>query len=452
MFFLSTLSTPHNISLAMPDLTSALDKLASESERIKAHARANARPAGPFTSAYLYLPTTAGPSNLFSLVRDATEAEKRPFGKLLPSHSNGSANLNPRRGVPKDARGLTPLRRVQRARGTPRELEATLYAAEEVIEAMADSAHSMARARKEVAESIARHESNVERLAELERALDRAMRNPKGASASPKTERRKEETRDEKGEEKKMSVEETIAAEEAALAALEASLAPIRREVAEKKAATRSPRSPRKSVANSPTSPLSTRSPLNARSPRSPLASRSPRSPKVEKSPLTTSKSSLQNSTSRTPRRPQPAISAHRDLLETPRADTISRFSPLHIVATPRTRLGSSTLGPGSTIVSRMRASITPAAPKSAYRSSFLASSSRLPPKIAEQSPAPLLVPDISTTPKAGPAPAKAKAKTLTPVKVTRKPPPEPAQPGIDAGLTAVIAATVSPQLSSCCL
>lgn len=403
----------------MPDILSALDKIAHESEQIKRLAHVNDRPPGPFTSAYLYLPVAGGsPPNLFSLVRDATEAEKRPFGSLLSANPHARnarvANANAK------AQGSTPLRKVQRARGTPRELEATLTAAAEVIDAMADSAQSMSRARKEVGLLLTRHKSNAERLVELQRLLDEAMRAPPKSAPAQEP-----EPAPSPAKEKKMTPDEAIAAEEEALRALEASLAPLRREVGEKKAALRSPA--RKSA------------------PSSPISSRSPRSPRVEKTPLAKSQTMLRSSaSSQTPSRAPPASTFASRLLETPRAEPLSRFDPLHLVATPRTRLGSSTLGPGSTIVSRMRASITPAAPRSAYRSSFLASSSKrvLAPRAPSPDPAPLLVPDISTTPKSKP-PAVASRKSPTPSKP--KPPPEPAsEPGIDPDLPAVVAATVS--------
>lgn len=390
-------------------LRSALDKLAHESDTIAALSRANARPPGPFTAAYLYL--SAG--NVFSLVRDATDAEKRPFGRLIPTTSAPSSSALPKNMV----RAGSPLRKLARARDTDHELPATLAAAEEVIDTMA-AEHSMARARREVEGFAARHAENNLRVAELERELEEAIYSPK------KTE--------EKAAEKERSVDDAIAAEEETLRALEESLAPLRRRVAEQKASARSPaRSPR-----SPTSPKVSRtqpaSPLSkslSKSATSPL--RTPRPPPKPARPAASPQSpklatSLRASTSRTPA---------RQLLETPRAD-VTRFSPLTLVATPRTRLGAH--GPGSTIVSRMRASITPA-PRSAYRSSVLSrSTARIPSPVA-QPPAPLLVPEPGT-PKAKSSPAK----RATPKNGTPKKKPPPKEPGIDTSLDSVAAAAAS--------
>lgn len=443
---------PPSTHATMPDLLSALDKIAHETEQITHLSHANDRPPGRFTSAYLYIPTPGvrGTPNLFSLVRDATEAEKRPFGRLL-APSGASDPSRSIRDVSKrqsDAptHGLTPLRNAQRARGTQHELEATLYAAEEVIEAMADSAHPMNRARKEVNDLIAQHEANEKRVAELERLLSEAMRGPKAQSEPEK----KEEKEVEEKKEKAKSPDEAIAAEEEALRALEESLAPLRRQAAEKAQAARSPRK------SAPSSPSVDRTPLarstglrRSQGPSSPSASKSPSSPKVSPKAST--------STSRTPRRTPGAPAARTPLssrhpLETPRrvAEPINRFSPLHLVATPRARLGSSTLRPGpepgSTIVARMRASITPAALRSAYRSGFLgASTSRrvLPPPAASPAQEAVLVPDLSTTPKAAAA-----ALAGTPAPAKEPPPPSPAKepegPSINPDMPSVATATVS--------
>ncbi|GMK53717.1 hypothetical protein CspeluHIS016_0103030 [Cutaneotrichosporon spelunceum] len=421
-------------------IQSALDKLAHESDAITVQSRANMRGPGPFTSTYLYLQG----GDIFNLVRDATEPEKRPFGTLVPS-SLSSASLPKAR-----LRVSSPLRKFAMSRGTRNELPAALAAAEEVIDTMA-AEHSMARARRETEGFAAQHEANRLRVAELEAKLQDAIHSPKKVK--------------EKTVEKERNVDEAIAAEEEALRALEESLAPLRRKVAEQKAAVRSPaRSPRsptspkvskiskaspsplnKSVKLS-TSPLQTPKPL----PKPVRPGLSPNSPKASTSKASTS---LRASTSRTPA---------RQLLETPHAD-ITRFSPLTLVATPRTRLGVS----GSTIVSRMRASITPA-PRSAYRSSVLSrSTARIPSPVPE----PSLVPD--TTPKAKLSPAKrptkasstktsparappvkaspakaspAKASPARPTpKSTSKPAPKkkpPKEPVIDMSLASVAAAT----------
>ncbi|BEJ14045.1 hypothetical protein CspHIS471_0312190 [Cutaneotrichosporon sp. HIS471] len=402
-------------------IQSALDKLAHESDAISVQSRANIRGPGPFTSAYLYL----GGGNIFSLVRDATDPEKRPFGTLVPSSPSSSSSSLPK---PRP-RASSPLRKFTQSRGTRNELPAALAAAEEVIDTMA-AEHSMARARREVVGFAARHEANRARMAELQAELEEAIH-------SPQKDKEKE-----KAAEKERSVDEAIAAEEEALRALEESLGPLRRKVAEQKAAIRSPaRSPR-----SPTSPKISKaspSPLRKLKPTtSPLQTPRPLlRPHRLASPSPKAATSLRVSTSRTPA---------RQMLETPRAN-ITRFSPLTLVATPRTRLGV----PGSTIVSRMRASITPA-PRSAYRSSMLSrSTARIPFPVPEPEPPlvpdtfpvpepePPLVPDTTPKPKALPKPSPARPPANTTPKRTPKRTPKkpPKAPGIDTSLASVAAA-----------
>ncbi|BEI83212.1 hypothetical protein CcaverHIS002_0310800 [Cutaneotrichosporon cavernicola] len=377
-------------------IQSALDKLAHESDAISVQSRANIRGPGPFTSAYLYL----GGGNIFSLVRDATDPEKRPFGTLVPSSPSSSSSSLPK---PRP-RASSPLRKFTQSRGTRNELPAALAAAEEVIDTMA-AEHSMARARREVVGFAARHEANKARMAELEAELEEAIHSPQKVKEK------------EKAAEKERSVDEAIAAEEEALRALEESLGPLRRKVAEQKAAIRSPaRSPR-----SPTSPkISKASPSPLRKSKATTSPLQTPKPLLRPHRLASSSpkatTSLRVSTSRTPA---------RQMLETPRAN-ITRFSPLTLVATPRTRLGV----PGSTIVSRMRASITPA-PRSAYRSSVLSrSTARIPPHST---------PKPKASPK--PSPARPQANTTpkgTPKRTPKKP---PKAPGIDTSLASVAAA-----------
>lgn len=328
----------------MPSITETLDRIAHEADQIKAHSKRSERPTGPITSAVLYLPNPYRPNaSILSLIREATPAERRPFDVYAADdlQASGSGSGKRRDGDRTYQRvephQLTPLRNLRAQKGKPEELEATLYAAEEVINMLADGFHPMRRARKQVSDYFAQHEQNAGRIAELQGKLDSLSKSQ--AENKPK----------EKETAPALSIDEAILAEEEAVRALEASIAPLRRSAAVKAEAARSP---------------------------------PPKSTRVANSPV-----SATRKTSQTPKKapPSPPKFAHATPKRVvPEPPPNSRFTPLHLF-TPRAR-PTSLAPPGSTIVDRMRASITPAQ-ASAYRNRTLPSS-------IPQEPTPVRLPD----------------------------------------------------------
>lgn len=393
----STPSTP-----TMPGITETLDRIAHEADQIKAHAKRSERPTGPITSAVLYLPHPYRPHpSILSLIREATPAERRPFDVYALEELSGASGSTSGQRRDGDGRSyqrlephqLTPLRNLPAQKGTPEELKATLHAADEVINMLADGFHPMRRARKQVSDYIAQHDQNTARIAQLQERLDAL------SASRPEKKAAEEETPT-----PARSIDEAIAAEEEALRALEASIAPLRRTAAAKAEATRSP-PPKASPSRVINSPVSTSKSSAAPTPRKPPVPSPPRF------------------THTTPKRP---------VAETP---VNNRFTPLHLYTPRTTQRPSSLAPPGSTIVDRVRGSITPAQ-ASAYRNRTLPSSAKPPSDPTPARPTHVLEPEPPT-----PSDSYISKEDSTPL---AKSGPKTVE-GVEVDLPYVIAATVSP-------
>ena len=104
----------------MPSLADSLANLALQSEQITHLASLNARPAGPYTQAYLHLPQSLSAQvGVTGLIRDASEAEVRLFkfiGETDPSTGSATAAGGEKRIEKRDGVMVTPLKEVKRRR------------------------------------------------------------------------------------------------------------------------------------------------------------------------------------------------------------------------------------------------------------------------------------------------------------------------------------------------
>jgi hypothetical protein len=107
----------------MPSLSETLAQLSSHSNQIHAFSQCNNRPAGPYTTAYLY--------HLVSpdLIRDGTDPEKRSFG-FIGEGADYSKKVEQREGP------VTPLRELAavRGRGGGEEIEIVLRTAARLVD------------------------------------------------------------------------------------------------------------------------------------------------------------------------------------------------------------------------------------------------------------------------------------------------------------------------------
>lgn len=368
----------------MPSLSDTLDKLAHESEQISRYASENDRPPGPFTAAFLYLPTRDNPNpNILSLIRDSDESERRPFRDVNEEEylNVGPSAPGPRKsmavGAQANGRGhlLTPLPDLQRKRNTAGELEATLAAAEKVAESLADSSWRMSRAQDRVQTLLEQHRRQVARIAEVERLIAEVQAPTPVAEQPPSPTPAKKEL----PPRPVLSIDDAIKAEEEALKVLEGSIAPLRRAAALRASAQRSPKA---SPGKSP-----------FRGPRSPQAQTTPRA---------------------APRTPAAMPVITNSLVQgTPRDHHGSRFSPLHLLGTPGAPLppGSALRNTGEprSIFGPPRKTITP----SRHIDNTLLT------------PAPIPPPTFSLA-LPSPEPAPAYIPDPTPVKAVPEPEPEP--------------------------
>lgn len=277
----------------MPSLSDTLDRLEHESIQISRFASENDRPPGPFTSAFLNLPTRDNPRpSILSLIRDSDESERRPFrdvnedeylnvgGPSVPS-SGPRKSIAPGGGRGEGAGGdaaagrhlLTPLRDLARKRNTPGELEATLTAADKVAESLADSSWRMSRAQDRVASLMEQHARQADRIAAVERSIAE-FNAPKAKEPDEPSSPTPAAARELPPAPPPLSVDEALKAEEEALKALEAAIAPVRRAAALRASAQRSPKSPKSPLRSSALGQSQTtpRSKGTAAQPRTPAA------------------------------------------------------------------------------------------------------------------------------------------------------------------------------------
>ncbi|WVQ71989.1 hypothetical protein IAR50_001533 [Cryptococcus sp. DSM 104548] len=354
----------------MPSLQDTLDTLSQHSAQIAYLSTLNTAPAGPFTSAYLYLPpphlahVPEEKGNVLHLIRDASDAERRLFkfvgeGDALASTGEGKGRGGGNKRVEKRDGGIvTPLRELRvKAESEKDETEVMLRTALKLV----DDYRSMPRARAHVQNLLDSHHTNLDRIAELEMLIEEASQPAADAPSSPTPAQPKELGESTSGESQgKLSPEEALKAEEAALRALESKLAPLRRAARE-----------------SQTESLDSIPPPGRNIPQSPPSSSS----RALESSLSSSQLPSQP---RTPGRSMPHVT-NSLVNATPRHDRndwperIDRFSPLKLLTTPRAPrpLSGSNLREG--IFERARASqaasasegVPPSAPRGLTASLF---------------------------------------------------------------------------------
>ncbi|ODO11025.1 hypothetical protein I350_01625 [Cryptococcus amylolentus CBS 6273] len=354
----------------MPSLQDTLDTLAQHSAQIAYLSTLNTAPAGPFTSAYLYLPpphlahVPEEKGNVLHLIRDASDAERRLFkfvgeGDALATAGEVKGRDGGNKRVEKRDGGIvTPLKELKARAGSEKdETEVMLRTALKLV----DDYRSMPRARAHVQNLLDSHHANLDRLAELEMLIEEASQPTAGAPSSPTPAQPEKLGESVAGEPKeKLSAEDALKAEEAALRALESRLAPLRRAARDKQ--TESQDSVPPQGRNIPQSPPSSSSQAAESSLTSSQMPSQPRTPGRTMPHVT---NSLVNATPRHERNDWP--------------ERIDRFSPLKLLTTPRAPrpLGGTGLREG--IFERARASqaasasegVPPSAPRGLTASLF---------------------------------------------------------------------------------
>jgi hypothetical protein len=107
----------------MPSLKDTLEQLNNLSQQIHQQSCCNARPSGPYTTAYLTL------SAVPDLIRDGSEAERRLF-KFIGENENSVKKVEKREGP------VTPLKELQsgKAKGGKGEIEVVLRTAARLVD------------------------------------------------------------------------------------------------------------------------------------------------------------------------------------------------------------------------------------------------------------------------------------------------------------------------------
>lgn len=219
----------------MPSLGAALDKLASECEQIDFYSSQNIRPAGPFATAYLYLqpPGSRAPKRtVLNLIRDSNDSERKPYRFIGEETQAGSSSRAGELGITggtgqrrvelREGHQLTPLKALRKTRGTGAEVDHALSAAEQIVDALVDSYRPMSRAKAHIHSLVDTHRRHAARTAELQALIAEASK------PAPKAEAKPAPAEKATTPPPPLGIDEAIAAEEEALRALEANLKALR--------------------------------------------------------------------------------------------------------------------------------------------------------------------------------------------------------------------------------
>ncbi|WVQ80154.1 hypothetical protein IAT38_002259 [Cryptococcus sp. DSM 104549] len=304
----------------MPSLADSLDNLRQQCEQIAYLSTLNARPAGPFVTAYLHLPTTLHQQqqqrgNVLELIRDASEAERRLFKFVGESDAVGGVGQGGgnKKVEKRDGDVVTPLKDLKKGKAAAvpgrDDTEIMLKTAMKLV----DDYRPMPRARAHVINLLDAHHRHLDRLAELEMLIEEASK-PVAAPAAQASSPSPSLETPSASPKPKLTPEESFKAEEAALRALEAKVAPLRRA-----AFASQPPAPAPSLPESPP----------------------PRPPQPPAQIFATPARHAESS-SRTPGREMPHVT--NSLVNNPTPRRIDRFSPLKLIGTPRAPVGSSGL------------------------------------------------------------------------------------------------------------
>ncbi|KAL7422483.1 hypothetical protein Q5752_003131 [Cryptotrichosporon argae] len=286
----------------MPTLADTLSDLSHHSQQVSYLSSLNARPAGPFASAYLYLDHRA---EVLSLIREADAAEVRLFKFVGESHPTGPGGGNKR--VEKlDGVALSELREYKQRAKEGDEIAVTLGTAQRLV----DDYRPMPRARAHITNLQDAHQRQKARIAELERLIVEASR---GSTPAPQPEA---PTPEAVSTPPRLSADEALRAEEEYIRALEAEILPHRRAAAAETEASDAgaPRTPAARSAFAATTPRA--APTSAQS--APVSAPTPAPPQTPRAMPNITNSLVHGAT------------PHKS------AAHVSRFSPLRLLGTPR--------------------------------------------------------------------------------------------------------------------